>query len=417
MEMTWQELLRKRSIASLEALAERFGPEHVGHIERLKQAAENFEFRISPAMVDLIREPGDPIWLQYVPTVQELEIEDGIVDSLDEDANSPVPNITHRYPDRALFLVSPVCASYCRFCTRRRKVGDPEKIPMAQLESAFAYLAAHTEIRDVIMSGGDPLLLSDRRLDEICGRLRAIPHLEILRIGSRVPCHLPERITPELCAMLKQYHPFFINTHFNHPDELTPAAIRGLGMLADAGIPLGCQTVLLKGVNDDPDVMKRLMQKLLMARVRPYYIYQCDQVAGAEHFRTTVEKGLEIIQALRGWTSGLAVPHFVIDAPGGGGKIPLLPGVRRSHGRGRGHHAQLRRQDVRLSATTGHGRPHADSARIRAGARRVSHHDDPLATSTARSQPERAFVLRHVLPGRSRCASSPPSSDRSACLK
>jgi len=325
MDMSWQELLRKRSIASLEALAERFGPEHVGEIERLKQAAENFEFRISPAMVDLIREPGDPIWLQYVPTVQELEVEDGIVDSLAEDAHSPVPNITHRYPDRALFLVSPVCASYCRFCTRRRKVGDPEKIPMAQLESAFRYLEEHTEIRDVIMSGGDPLLLSDRRLDEICARLRAIPHLEIIRIGSRVPCHLPERITPELCTILKKYHPFYINTHFNHPDELTPAAVKALGMLADAGIPLGCQTVLLKGVNDDPAVMKVLMQKLLTARVRPYYIYQCDQVAGAEHFRTTVEKGLEIIRALRGWTSGLAVPHYVIDAPGGGGKIPLLP--------------------------------------------------------------------------------------------
>jgi lysine 2,3-aminomutase len=325
MDMSWQELLRKRSIASLEALAERFGPEHVGDIERLKQAAENFEFRISPAMVDLIQKPGDPIWRQYVPTVQELEIEDGIVDSLAEDAHSPVPNITHRYPDRALFLVSPVCASYCRFCTRRRKVGDPEKIPMAQLESAFHYLEQHSEIRDVIMSGGDPLLLSDRRLDEICARLRAIPHIEIIRIGSRVPCHLPERITPELCAILKKYHPFYINTHFNHPDELTPAAVKALGMLADAGIPLGCQTVLLKGVNDDPAVMKGLMQKLLTARVRPYYIYQCDQVAGAEHFRTTVEKGLEIIRALRGWTSGLAVPHYVIDAPGGGGKIPLLP--------------------------------------------------------------------------------------------
>jgi lysine 2,3-aminomutase len=325
MEMTWQELLRKRSIASLEALAERFGPEHVGQIERLKQAADNFEFRISPAMVDLIRAPGDPIWRQYVPTVQELEIEDGIVDSLAEDADSPVPNITHRYPDRALFLVSPVCASYCRFCTRRRKVGDPEKIPMAQLESAFQYLTAHTEIRDVIMSGGDPLLLSDRRLGEICARLRAIPHLEVLRIGSRVPCHLPERVTPELCAILKQYHPLYLNTHFNHPDELTPAAIRALGMLADAGIPLGCQTVLLRGVNDDPKVMKQLVQKLLAARVRPYYIYQCDQVAGAEHFRTSVQTGLEIMRALRGWTSGLAVPYYVIDAPGGGGKIPLLP--------------------------------------------------------------------------------------------
>src|SRR5437867_2697918 len=322
---TWQELLRKRSIASLEALAQRFGAEHLPEIYRLKQAVENFEFRISPAMVDLIEAPDDPIWRQYVPTVQELEVRDGLVDSLDEDANSPVPNITHRYPDRALFLISPVCASYCRFCTRRRKVGDPEKIPMAQLESAFRYLGEHTEIRDVIMSGGDPLLLSDRRIDDICRRLRSIPHLEVLRIGTRVPCHLPERVTPELCAILKRYHPLYINTHFNHPDELTPAAVRALGMLADAGIPLGCQTVLLKGVNDDAEVMKLLMQRLLAARVRPYYIYMCDQVAGAEHFRTTVEKGLEIIKALRGWTSGLAVPHFVIDAPGGGGKIPLLP--------------------------------------------------------------------------------------------
>jgi len=306
-------------------LAARFGAEHVGDIARLRQAAENFEFRISPAMVDLIKSPGDPIWRQYVPTLQELDVQDGLVDSLAEDENSPVPNITHRYPDRALFLVSPVCASYCRFCTRRRKVGDPEKIPMAQLESAFRYLAEHPEIRDVIMSGGDPLLLSDRRIDDICKRLRAIPHLEVLRIGSRIPCHLPERVTPELCAILKKYHPLYINTHFNHPDELTPAAVQALGMLADAGIPLGCQTVLLRGVNDDPEVMKLLMQRLLVARVRPYYIYMCDQVAGAEHFRTTVEKGLEIIKALRGWTSGLAVPHFVIDAPGGGGKIPLLP--------------------------------------------------------------------------------------------
>jgi lysine 2,3-aminomutase len=322
---TWQELLRKKSISSLEQLAARFGPEHVADVERLRQAAENFEFRISPAMVDLIKSPDDPIWRQYVPTVQELEVRDGIVDSLNEDADSPVPNITHRYPDRALFLVSPVCASYCRFCTRRRKVGDPEKIPMSQLESAFRYLEEHSEIRDVILSGGDPLLLSDRRVDDILRRLRTIPHIEVVRIGSRIPCHLPERVTPELCAILKKYHPLYVNTHFNHPDELTPAAVKALGMLADAGVPLGCQTVLLKGVNDDAGVMKELMQKLLAARVRPYYIYMCDQVAGAEHFRTTVEKGLEIVRALRGWTSGLAVPHFVIDAPGGGGKIPLLP--------------------------------------------------------------------------------------------
>jgi lysine 2,3-aminomutase len=324
---TWQELLKHRSITSLAALAERFGPEHFppAHHQRLRQAIDNFEFRISPPMVDLIQTPDDPIWRQYIPTVQELDVVDGIVDSLEEDRDSPVPNITHRYPDRALFLVSPVCASYCRFCTRRRKVGDPEKIPMSQFESAFQYLEAHSEIRDVIMSGGDPLMLSDRRLEAMLTRLRSIKHIEIIRIGSRIPCHLPERITPELCTMLRQFHPLFINTHFNHPLELTPAAVAGLGRLADAGIPLGCQTVLLKGVNDTPEVMLKLMQGLLMARVRPYYIYMADQVAGAEHFRTTVETGLRIMKALRGWTSGLANPYFVIDAPGGGGKVPLLP--------------------------------------------------------------------------------------------
>ena len=322
---SWQKLLRDRSISTLEQLVEKFGEEHFPDLDQLREAAENFEFRISPAMVDLIKEPGDAIWRQYIPELQELEVVDGIVDSLNEDADSPVPNITHRYPDRALFLVSPVCAAYCRFCTRRRKVGDPSKIPMSQLESGFQYLEEHAEIRDVILSGGDPLMLSDRRIEAILARLRKIPHIEIIRIGSRIPCHLPERITPELCDILRKHHPIYINTHFNHPDELTPAAVEGLGSLADAGVPLGCQTVLLKGINDDPDIMKELMQRLVAARVRPYYVYMCDQVAGAEHFRTTVEKGLEIIKALRGWTSGLAVPHFCIDAPGGGGKIPLLP--------------------------------------------------------------------------------------------
>ncbi len=321
----WQKLLRDRSLRSLEQLVERFGPEHFSDLHRLTLAIDKFEFRISPAMLDLIQEPGDPIWKQYVPDELELEVVHGTEDSLNEDADSPVPNITHRYPDRALFLVCPVCASYCRFCTRRRKVGDPDKIPIAQLESAFQYLEEHSEIRDVILSGGDPLLLSDRRLDLILTRLRKISHIEIIRIGSRVPCHLPERITPELCKVLQKHHPLYINTHFNHPAELTPQAVKGLGMLADVGIPLGCQTVLLAGVNDDVLVMKELMQKLLVARTRPYYIYMCDNVAGVEHFKTTLEKGLEIIEGLRGWTSGLAVPHFVIDAPGGGGKIPLIP--------------------------------------------------------------------------------------------
>jgi lysine 2,3-aminomutase len=236
-----------------------------------------------------------------------------------------VPNITHRYPDRVLLLVSPVCASYCRFCTRRRKVGDPEKIPLNQYESAFQYIREHPEVRDVILSGGDPMMLSDRRIEYILQNLRAIPHVEIIRLGSRITSHLPERITPEFCDMVQKYHPIYMNTHFNHPSELTEASKAALDRLSRAGVVLGCQTVLLKDVNDSPEVMMKLMHELLKARVRPYYIYMADQVAGGEHFRTQVQKGLEIVKALRGWTSGLAVPHFVIDAPGGGGKVPLLP--------------------------------------------------------------------------------------------
>ena len=328
----WQKSLRDDSISTLQQLreyvAERFGEEAAEReidVEALQPAFDNFQMRITRDSLDQIQTVGDANWQQFIPSVQELEVIDGVIDSLDEDGDSPVPNITHRYPDRALFLVSPVCASYCRFCTRRRKVGDPEKISLKEYESAFAYLAAHTEIRDVILSGGDPMMLSDQRLEYIFQRLRAIPHIEIIRLGSRITSHLPERVTPEFCEMVQKYHPIFMNTHFNHPSELTPAAVAALDRLSRAGISLGCQTVLLKGVNDDPRVMMELMHALLRARVRPYYIYMADQVAGGEHFRTTVQKGLEIIQALRGWTSGLAVPQFVIDAPGGGGKVPLLP--------------------------------------------------------------------------------------------
>jgi lysine 2,3-aminomutase len=320
----WQKILRDESISSLDALAERFGHEAID-VEALRPAFDNFQMRITPAALAQIREVGDAMWQQYVPTTQELQVVDGVIDSLDEDGDSPVPNITHRYPDRALFLVSPVCASYCRFCTRRRKVGDPEKIPLNQFDSAFAYLREHTEIRDVIMSGGDPMMLSDRRLEYLFQRLREIPHIEIIRIGSRITAHLPERITPEFCEMVQKYHPVFMNCHFNHPDELTPATVAALDRLSKAGVPLGCQTVLLKGVNDEPRIMLELMHRLLKARVRPYYLFMADQVAGGEHFRTQVQKGLEIVKALRGWTSGLAVPHFCIDAPGGGGKVPLLP--------------------------------------------------------------------------------------------
>jgi lysine 2,3-aminomutase len=320
---TWQESL-KQSITTVDQLVERFG---AGNIDReaVERAIDRFNLRITPAALAQIREVGDWAWNQYVPTGAENVIVDGIVDSLDEDADSPVPNITHRYPDRVLFLVSPVCSTYCRFCTRRRKVGDPEKIPLNQFDAAFDYLRAHTEVRDVVLSGGDPLMLSDRRIEYFLSELRKIPHIEIIRIHSRVPSHLPERVTPELCDIIRRHHPVYVNVHFNHPDELTPAATKALGLLADAGVPLGSQTVLLKGVNDEPEIMKRLMQGLLVARVKPYYIYQADVVAGGEHFRTAVTRGLEIIKAIRGWTSGLGVPHYVIDAPGGGGKIPILP--------------------------------------------------------------------------------------------
>jgi lysine 2,3-aminomutase len=284
-----------------------------------------FNIRITPHYLSLIKEKGDPIYRQVIPDQQEL-IDGGLLeDPLAEDRDSPVHNIVHRYPDRVLFLVTHVCASYCRFCTRKRKVGDPGKISLKFIDEGIYYISEHPEVRDVILSGGDPLLLKDEKIEYILQNLRKIPHVEIIRIHTRVPVFLPQRITGKLVKMLKKYHPLFMNVHFNHPDELVPVTVKALGRLADAGIPLGNQTVLLKGVNDDPGVMKKLMQKLLQARVRPYYIYQADMVFGTEHLRTSVAKGLEIVEALRGWTSGLAVPYYVIDAPGGGGKIPILP--------------------------------------------------------------------------------------------
>ncbi|MBN2206477.1 MAG: KamA family radical SAM protein [Candidatus Aminicenantes bacterium] len=300
-------------------------------LDEVKRIARQFKIQITPYYASLIKRKGDPIWRQIVPDPAELDTESGAMDPLAEDEDSPVPSIVHRYPDRCLFLVSHMCASYCRFCTRKRKVGDSSKIHPRHIEEGIDYIGAHPEIRDVIVSGGDPLMLSDWRLESILSKLRAIPHVEILRIGTRIPCVLPQRVTPELAAMFKKYHPLFINVHFNHPDEITEESGRALGLLADAGIPLGNQTVLLKGVNDDPETMKRLMQKLLTVRVRPYYIYQADYVQGSEHLRTSVGKGLEVLQGLRGWTSGLAVPYFVIDAPGGGGKIPLIPNYVESY--------------------------------------------------------------------------------------
>jgi lysine 2,3-aminomutase len=294
-------------------------------IDEVRKIGRHFKTLITPYYAGLIKTKGDPLYRQVVPDPAEMAADSGVADPLAEDHDSPVPSIVHRYPDRCLFLVSHSCAAYCRFCTRKRKVGDASKINPRNIEDGLAYIGAHEEIRDVIVSGGDPFMLSDARLEWILTRLRAIPHLEIIRIGTRVPCFLPQRITPKLVGILRKFHPLFVNVHFNHPDDLTPEANEALGRLADAGIPLGCQTVLLNGVNDDPAVMRRLMQKLLMARVKPYYIYQADYVCGTEHLRTTVEKGLEVMESLRGWTSGLAVPYYCIDAPGGGGKIPVLP--------------------------------------------------------------------------------------------
>jgi len=316
----WPQILRG-SLRKPDEIAATFGL----NADEIRKVARIFKTQITPYYASLIKHKGDPIYRQVVPDAAELERNTGLSDPLNEEEDSPVPSVVHRYPDRLLFLVSHSCASYCRFCTRKRKVGDPSKIHPRYIEDGLDYIRNHPEIRDVIVSGGDPLMLSDARLEYILKELRAIPHLEILRIGTRVPCFLPQRVTPRLAAMLKKYHPLYVNVHFNHPDEITEEAERALGLLADAGIPLGNQTVLLKGVNDDPAVMRRLMQKLLFVRVRPYYIYQADYVQGTDHLRTTVDKGLEVMDALRGWTSGLAVPYYVIDAPGGGGKIPVLP--------------------------------------------------------------------------------------------
>lgn len=316
----WQCQL-KNSITNTNELSEHFEVDG----SEIDEVLQKYPMRINPYYLSLIREKGGAIWRQAVPNISEIQDINGMVDALNEEADSPVPNLTHRYPDRVLLLVSDVCATYCRFCTRKRKVGSTNFISDETIEAGIDYIREHSEVRDVILSGGDPLLLSDEKIESILKPLRAIPHLEIIRIGTRAPCVLPQRITAELCEMLKKYHPLYINTHFNHPDEITPESKLACGRLANAGIPLGNQTVLLKGVNDDPEIMKKLMQKLLTMRVKPYYLYQADLVKGTGHFRTPVETGLAIMRALRGFTSGLCVPHFVIDAPLGGGKISLLP--------------------------------------------------------------------------------------------
>jgi lysine 2,3-aminomutase len=292
-------------------------------------APGHFRVDVTPYFTTLIDpdDPNCPIRRQVIPTGREhLPFPAEMVDSLAEEAHSPVPGLVHRYPDRVLMLVTTQCASYCRYCTRSRIVGDPAaQFSRDEYEAQIRYIAGNPQVRDVLLSGGDPLILPQRVLEDLLRRLRAIPHVEVLRIGTRVPAFLPQRITPELVEMLRRFHPLWINVHFNHPREITPQAELALARLADAGIPLGCQSVLLAGVNDCPNVMKDLVHKLVRNRVRPYYLYQCDLVHGAGHFRTPVAVGIQIVEALRGHTSGFAVPTFVIDAPRGGGKVPVMP--------------------------------------------------------------------------------------------
>ncbi len=306
--------------------------------EALGPVVETHPFRLNRYFEGLIRRPGDAVWRQTVPDVRELADRSGFDDPLSEESLSPVPGLVHRYPNRVLWLVSAQCALHCRFCTRKRKwsrADDPPEPRDFDLRPALGYIRDNPAVRDVLLSGGDPLLLPPPRLSEILHKLREIEHVEIIRIGTRVPCALPGRVTPELAALLAGFHPLFVNIHFNHPRELTPESTRACALLADAGIPLGSQTVLLRGVNDDESVLGELFHGLLRARVRPYYLMQMDLTAGTAHFRTPVATGLRILRHLRNRISGLAMPHFVIDLPGGHGKMPLVPGMVREIGRDR----------------------------------------------------------------------------------
>ena len=331
----WQLRNRVDSLTELESHLNLTQEERAGVL----LAGNKLAMSITPHFFNLIDRdnPDCPIRRQVIPRIEEgWNAPEELADPCGEDSHMPVPGLVHRYPDRVLFLVTDRCASYCRYCTRSRVVsGVGEQQLETQWEPAFRYLQEHTEIRDVLLSGGDPLLFSDDRLDKLLTRLRSIPHLQFLRIGSRIPIFLPQRITPALCEMLKKHHPLFISIHTNHPRELTSEVRDALGRLADAGIPLGNQSVLLRGVNDSVEIQKALVHKLLMCRVRPYYLYQCDLINGSSHLRTPVADGVAIIEGLRGHTTGYAVPQFVIDGPGGGGKIPINPNYLIDHTPGR----------------------------------------------------------------------------------
>lgn len=301
-------------------------PEAIAGVEK---ALTKVRMAITPYYASLIDQDDErcPVRMQAVPTGNETNVMPWeFVDPLDEDADSPVEGLVHRYPDRVLFLVTDQCSMYCRHCTRRRVVGVRDMVASSErIQAGLQYIRDHKEVRDVLVSGGDPLTLSDADLERVIRAVREIPHVEIIRLGTRIPVVLPQRITEEFAAMLAKYHPVYLNTHFNHPKEITPESTKACAILADHGIPLGNQSVLLRGVNNCPEVMKQLVRALVKIRVRPYYIYQCDLTWGLDHFRTTIAEGLEIMENLRGHTTGFAVPTYVVDAPGGGGKIPLNP--------------------------------------------------------------------------------------------
>jgi len=321
----WQVRSRIKTVEQLE----KYVPLTNKEKSDISKVLSKFRMAITPYYLCLIdpENPECPIKKQAIPSIYEMNIgEYDMLDPLAEDTDSPVEGLTHRYPDRVLFLITDMCSMYCRHCTRRRFAGQHDsKMPKDRIDQAIEYISKNEEIRDVLLSGGDALLVADEILEDIIKRLREIDHVEIIRLGTRTPVVLPQRITPDFVNMLKKYHPIWLNTHFNHYDEITSESKRAIDLLADAGIPLGNQSVLLKGINDSVEIMKTLVQRLAYIRVRPYYIYQCDLSLGIEHFRTPVSKGIEIIEGLRGHTSGYCVPTFVVDAPGGGGKIPVMP--------------------------------------------------------------------------------------------
>ena len=324
-DWTWQLQHRLTTAAQLEQYMTLTPEEKAG----CEFASHKLSLAITPYFFNLIdrNDPECPIRKQVIPRAGEMQLSaEEMLDSLGEDEHSPVPGLVHRYPDRVLFLVTDRCAAYCRYCTRSRLVSNAQHYDFhPSYEKSLAYIAAHPEVRDVLISGGDPLLLSDNKLDHLLGRLRAIPHVEFIRIGTRIPVFLPQRITPALCDVLKKHGPIWMSIHVNHPKEATKELKDACDRLAFAGVPLGNQSVLLRGINDDVDVMKALVHRLLRMRVRPYYIYQMDLITGGAHFKADVRQGIEIIRALRGHTTGYAVPQYVIDAPGGGGKVPINP--------------------------------------------------------------------------------------------